>query len=137
MKHHSILIKLYYLLVYADGVVDQKELAMGRRMCLYEKIDESTFDQEINNLKGMDHDLIYKESLRGLKLLTPGFQIRFIAWLSLIANADGFMDEREWQLIYRLYNKDLCLSLADIMTKQKELKLSLKESQQGGFAART
>lgn len=131
MKRQSTLIKMYFLLVYADHMIDEKELLAGKKMAQYERIDENSLQNEIANLKSTDHALLYKEVLQGMKQLCITDQVRFVAWLSIIANADGFMDEREWQLIYRLYSKDLKLSLADIMLKQKELKEHIKAQSNG------
>jgi hypothetical protein len=39
----------------------------------------------------------------------------------VLANADGFMDRNEWQLIYQIYHKELALPLSEIFTVQKEL----------------
>ncbi|UII31299.1 hypothetical protein LVD17_23690 [Fulvivirga ulvae] len=135
MKRQSTLIKMYFLLVYADHIIDDKELLAGKKMAQYEKIDEASLQKEIDTLRNTDHSVLYKEVIHGMKQLCINEQVRFVAWLSIIANADGFMDEREWQLIYKLYSKDLHLSLADIMLKQKELKQHIKKSQ-GGLRAR-
>jgi hypothetical protein len=48
-------------------------------------------------------------------------QIRIVAWLCVVANADGFMDRAEWQLIYKVYHKELNLPLHDIFAVQKDL----------------
>lgn len=135
MKQHTTLTKMYFLLVYADNIIDDKELLAGKKMAQYERIAEDSFNREIESLRNIDQALIYKDIIHDMKLLDNRIQVRFVAWLSVIANVDGFMDEREWQLIYRLYSKDLKLSLADIMLKQKELKQYIKESKKGGLAA--
>ncbi|MBL6445572.1 hypothetical protein JMN32_04585 [Fulvivirga sp. 29W222] len=129
MNRQLTLIKMYVLLVYADDIIDDKELVVGKRMAEYERITEDSLEREVETLRTIDHALLYKEVLQGMKQLDINIQVRFVAWLSIIANADGFMDEREWQLIYRLYSKDLHLPLADIMLKQKELKQYIKVSQ--------
>jgi len=41
--------------------------------------------------------------------------------LCVVANGDGFMDKTEWQLIYRIYHKELNLPLEEIFKVQKEL----------------
>lgn len=135
MKQHTTLTKMYFLLVYADNIIDDKELLAGKKMAQYERIAEDSFNREIESLRNIDQALIYKDIIHDMKLLDNRIQVRFVAWLSVIANVDGFMDEREWQLIYRLYSKDLKLSLADIMLKQKELKQYIKETKKGGLAA--
>jgi len=41
--------------------------------------------------------------------------------MCVVANADGFMDRAEWQLIYKIYHKELGLPLNEIFSVQKEL----------------
>ena len=42
-------------------------------------------------------------------------------WLCVVANADSFMDKKEWMLIYKIYQTELNLQLDDIMQVQKDL----------------
>ena len=44
-----------------------------------------------------------------------------MAWLCVVANADGFMDKAEWHFIYDIYHKSLNLPLDEIMVVQKQL----------------
>jgi uncharacterized tellurite resistance protein B-like protein len=59
--------------------------------------------------------------VNAIKKLNVKTQIRCIAWLCVVANADGFMDKKEWMLIYKVYHTELGLRLDDIMLVQKEL----------------
>jgi len=86
-----------------------------------EGIDENKFNQLLEKLKPKKHEDIYKECIHGLKKLDTKNQIRCIAWLCVVANADGFMDKKEWMLIYKIYQTELNLRLDDIMMVQKEL----------------
>ncbi|HEV8513343.1 MAG TPA: TerB family tellurite resistance protein [Cyclobacteriaceae bacterium] len=126
MIHKPSLIKLYHLLVSADGTVNEKELSAGKQMIKAEGINEFEFDRIIDNLKKRKASVIYSECVEELKKLDHDLQIRCIAWLSLIANSDGFMDKTEWQFIYKLYHVELGLQLDEVMKKQKDL-MSLKE----------
>jgi uncharacterized tellurite resistance protein B-like protein len=126
MNHKPTLIKLYHLLVNADGVVNEREEAIGKQMTATEGINEFEFDRIIESLKKRNPEVIYSESVEELKKLDHNAQVRCVAWLSVIANADGFMDRTEWQFIYKLYHKELGLKLDDVMKKQKEL-IGLKE----------
>ena len=56
-----------------------------------------------------------------LKKCNHESKVRSIAWMSLIANSDGFMDPQEWKLIYYIYNTELKLKLSEIMEMQKQL----------------
>lgn len=121
MDYKTIITSLYYLLIYADGKVNERELALGRKMIEAEGFDVVKFDEQLEALKGKNIANIYNECLAGLKKLESVQQIRSIAWLCVIANSDGFMDKEEWILIYKIYHTELKLSLDEIMKTQKEL----------------
>ena len=121
MSFKSIIIRLYYMLIHSDGKVNEGEVALGKRMMEAENIGESEFDNLVLALKERDIAAIYKECVFELKKLPPVLQIRCIAWLCVLANADGFMDRAEWQFIYKIYHKELQLPLDVIMVQQKEL----------------
>jgi uncharacterized tellurite resistance protein B-like protein len=126
MNHKPTLIKLYHLLVCADGNVNEKELIAGKQMIKAEGINEFEFDRIIDNLKKRNASVVYSECIEELKRFDHEKQVRCIAWLSVIANADGFMDKSEWHFIYKLYHVELGLQLDDVMKKQKDL-IGLKE----------
>ncbi len=109
------------MLVNSDGKVNQGEIAMGKKMIQAEGIAESEFNRQLESLTGREGTALYAECLTDLKRLKTEQQIRCIAWLCVMANADGFMDRTEWQFIYKIYHKELHLPLDQIMEVQKEL----------------
>ncbi|MCZ8354719.1 MAG: TerB family tellurite resistance protein [Cyclobacteriaceae bacterium] len=122
MNYKSTLINLYYLLILADGNVNERELALGKKMIVAEKIDEALFDAQLKQLQEItDHTGTLKQVITELKKLDLKSQIRSIAWMCVIANSDGFMAKDEWILIYKIYHTELKLSLDEIMKTQKEL----------------
>lgn len=121
MSFKSIIIRLYYMLIHCDGKVNEGEIALGKRMMEAENISESEFDRVLADLKERDLVALYKECVVELKRQPDQTQIRCIAWLCVLANADGFMDRAEWQFIYKIYHKELQLPLDVIMGVQKEL----------------
>ena len=121
MNFKTIIIQLYYMLIYSDGKVNQGEISLGKKMIETEGISEAEFNAHIEILRKKDSAAIYKECLVGLKQLKPELQIRCIAWMCVLANSDGFMDKAEWQFIYKIYHKELQLALDNIMEVQKEL----------------
>jgi uncharacterized tellurite resistance protein B-like protein len=133
MNHKTTLIKLYHLLVNADGSINEKEVVAGRQMTKAEGIIEFEFDRLIDSLKKRNPNVVYSECVEELTKLDHEKQVRCLAWLSIVANADGFMDKTEWHFIYQLYHKELGLQLAEVMKKQKEL-LGLKEKSPGMLA---
>jgi uncharacterized tellurite resistance protein B-like protein len=116
-----ILSKLYFLLVYADGVVNEKEAATAKHMIKSEVINESDFNTLMEALKAKNKETLFAETMQAAKKLDKKQQIRIVAWLCVVANADGFMDRAEWQLIYKIYHKELDLPLNQIFAIQKEL----------------
>lgn len=119
MDYQSAIIQLYYLLIYADGNVNEKEILLGKQMSLIEGID--SFDSKLETLKSNASPNLLPNSLSLLRKLDRKQQIRCIAWMCVIANSDGFMDKEEWALIYKIYNTELGLNLSEIMEAQKEL----------------
>jgi len=117
------------MLIIADGKISDKEIASGDQMINIEAINETEFKVQMEGLKSKDQTALLSECLSGLRKLSRAQQIRIIAWLCVVANADGFMDRAEWQLIYRIYHKELDLPLEEIFKVQKELgRLTLEKS---------
>lgn len=121
MDYHSTISGLYYLLIGADGHVNEKELLLGKKMVLAEGFEEARFLSTLDQFKDLDKTLLYNNCLAGLRKLDRDRQIRCVAWMCVIANADGFMDKEEWILIYKIYHNELHLSLDDVMKTQKVL----------------
>jgi uncharacterized tellurite resistance protein B-like protein len=127
MNYNTLIARLYFLLVYADGSVNEKEVSIARQMTQVEGLNEQEFEIQLKLLKAKDKDLVFSESMSGMKQLAYKQQVRIIAWMCVIANADGFMDRGEWQLIYKIYHKELNLPLHDIFAVQKELNKKIWE----------
>ena len=109
------------MLIHADGQVNEKEIFLGKQLMEAEKIIENDFHRQMESLKRKDSDTLFAECIVELKKLTRIQQIRSIAWSCVVANADGFMDKTEWQLIYQIYHKELKLPLDEIFLVQKQL----------------
>lgn len=112
---------LYFLLVNADGKVDEKEERLGREMAEAEGIDLSVFQSTVEALKSQTNDDLLQKCMTHMRRLDERTQIRILAWISNLANADGFMDKKEWALIYQIYNKELNLDLSKIMAEQRKI----------------
>ena len=123
MNYNSILTSLYYLLIYADGKINEREISLGEKMMQAEGFEQVGFKAALESLKEKDKAALLLECIAGLRKFDNKLQIRCIAWLCVIANADGFMDKEEWILIYRIYHTELKLSLDDVFKTQKELNM--------------
>ncbi|MBL7856971.1 MAG: TerB family tellurite resistance protein [Cyclobacteriaceae bacterium] len=127
MQFKILLSNLYYLLVHEDGQVNDKEVASGFSMAAAEGIPEAELKIQLEFLKNKNSPEILRECLMAIKKLNRKQQIRCVAWMCVIANADGFMDKAEWHFIYQLYHKELNLPLDEIMKIQKDLNTSFRE----------
>jgi uncharacterized tellurite resistance protein B-like protein len=112
---------LYYLMIEADGIVTDKEIAMGKLMCKHEQFDELEFQLRMNKYKKMNKQEIYKECIKNLLSCSQTSQLRCMAWMSNIANCDGFMSTEEWKLLFSIYKKELKINQQDIILLQKQL----------------
>ena len=121
MNFRSTLINLYFLLINADGKVNERELLLGKLMLEAEGLPADKFESELADLKARSLTSLLSIGIAALKKLPQNQQLRCVAWLCVIANADGFMDKDEWKLIYKLYHDELTLKLDDVMRTQKEL----------------
>jgi uncharacterized tellurite resistance protein B-like protein len=121
MSYNTLITRMYFLIAFADGNFDQKEILMGKQLIKSESLDETEFNVQLQLLKDRDRAQLLVEAIDALKKLDVKLQVRVIAWMCVVANSDGFMDRSEWQLIYRIYHKELGLPLHDIFTVQKEL----------------
>ncbi len=127
MKRITVNTKLYFLLTHADGEVHKKEEEMGDKMMWHESMNKENFNAQVKELAMYDKEEIFNDCITELKTFDKNDQINCLAWMCLIANADGFMDKSEWDLIYRIYHKHLALSLPEITTRQKELHKFLQQ----------
>ncbi len=115
---------LYYLVVNADGVVHEKEVQSGNIMVKHEHINENQFRQLLEQYAETDEALLYSMCLKALRRCNTDSQVRTIAWVSRVADADGYLDPKEWSLIYRTYEEELKLDLKKILEVRKSLPLS-------------
>lgn len=115
------LVSLYHLLINADGHVDEKEVKMGELMKKHEGIDDQDFKAHLERIAAMEKDDIIEDCISSLTKCDYDLKVKCIAWMSMIANSDGFMAPEEWQLIYHIYNTKLNLDLSDILEMHKQL----------------
>lgn len=135
MNFKEVLTRLYFILICSDGHINEKEVSYGRKMVEAEGIDEKYFFSEIKLLEVNNQQSLLPEVIKHLKKLNREEQVRCIAWLCVVANADGFMDKAEWQMIYRLYHKELSLPLDEVMRVQKSLASSVYRNPSSNFTS--
>jgi uncharacterized tellurite resistance protein B-like protein len=128
MNYTAIIARLYFMLIYADGNVNEKEIALAKQMILAEGLKADEFFLQMESLKSIDSARLFSDAISALKKLDQKQQIRLVAWLCVLANADGFMERTEWQFIYKIYHKELGLPLNEIFAVQKDLNKTIWES---------
>ncbi|MDH5367881.1 MAG: hypothetical protein OEW67_12920 [Cyclobacteriaceae bacterium] len=131
LNPNATIAQLYYLLIHADDRVDKKETEMGKKLVETEELNPELFYNEIDRLENVDYKKLLPECADVLKKFEKKVQIRYIAWMCIIANSDGFMDKEEWKLIYQLYHNQLKLPLDAIMEEQKVIKQLIKIKYKG------
>jgi len=119
--YKNTLIKAYYYIILADGVINEKELAFGEKMIRKEDIDQNLFNKKMKSFESEKLESLIVSLKSDLKKLKKEEQIKIIAYMSNVANSDGFMDQTEWKMIYDLYKNELNLQLEDILQAQKTI----------------
>lgn len=112
---------LVHLVATADGNVKAKELELVNKLLLVEKLSDKDASVLLEKFQGQSRQMIFDSCIQELKKADKPTQIKYVAWLCVIANADGFMDQQEWALIYQIYHKELGLHMNDVMSKQREI----------------
>jgi len=114
------LVIAYYYIVIADGIIDPREVAFGENMIKKEGIEKADFSKKIEILKNTSHENI-KEMLKdSLKKLNPVQQVRIIAYMSKVADSDGYRDPSEMSSIQEIY-KELHIHLNDIIREKEAI----------------
>lgn len=133
MNANATIAQLYHLFIYADGHLDDKEVEMGKVLIHTEQLNAELFNRELERLdrEMVDRERLFKDCVAVLKKLEEKVQIRYIAWMCLIANSDGFMDKEEWKLVYKFYHTELHLSHDLLMAEQKKIRKQILEMNKG------
>lgn len=115
LKYTEALVTLYHLISLADGKISDREERFCELMKKTENITEAEYEGITSSLSSLSQEEIYNISVKGLKSCSHEEQIKCMAWMRLIANSDGYMAREEWALIFRIYKKELQLSLKEII----------------------
>ena len=120
--------QLLFLIVYADNLVHERELFLAKNLSLMAGF-RSDLPAYFNQLTEQDRYQLLEQSVTELKALPKEVQTQTVAQLCIVANADGFMDKDEWQMIYSIYHNELKLRLDDVLRTQRQLVAELKAKQ--------
>ncbi len=114
------LVIAYYYIIIADGIIDPKEVEFGKSMIVKEGIEKDDFDKKIEILKDTSQVHIKDMLKDAMKKLSAVEQVRIIAYMSKIADSDGFRDPSEMSSIQEIY-KELHLHLNDIIREKESI----------------
>ena len=117
------LVIAYYYIINADGIIDPKEVAFGERMMKTEKINETDYNLKLEELKALDHEQLKTILKQAIKELNTVEQVKIIAYMSKIADADGYRDPSEMISIQDIYS-DLHIHLNDIIRVKETIELN-------------
>ena len=116
----ELLISAYYYILIADGMVDRKELSFGNLMIEKEKINKADFEDKLDELSDRDVDQIREEIKQSLKNQPHEKQLKIVAYMVKIADADGVKDPHEMTSIQRIM-QGLNLHVNDIIKAKRDL----------------
>lgn len=113
--------RLYFLLVTSDNDINEKEIDLWKKIAALNSFNESV-DQQMEQFKTINRTQLLNACIEDLKQTPKVQQVNMIAWMCVLANADGFMHRAEWELIYNIYHKELKLDQREILETQRELR---------------
>ncbi len=117
---------LYYLLICADRTIDTRELDMGKTMIEMEELDINHFYSKIDRYSTEPDKYVYNTCIHSLNHCSEEEKIRSLAWMKLIANADGNLDGKEFSLIQDICINEFNLSLNQVLKKEEALRDELR-----------
>lgn len=115
------LIKAYYYLIIVDGMVDPKELSFGSHMIETEGIDRENFEILLDTLNDESPEKVKSSLIEDIQQLSKDEQVKIVAYMSNLADADGITDVSEKDIIHDLYH-ELHLDFKEITKARQYLK---------------
>ncbi|MCG8319808.1 MAG: hypothetical protein MI921_09930 [Cytophagales bacterium] len=108
-------LSLCYLIGNTNGNMTHFETRMYEFIKHKENISEHVADLILNEIESMSHKYILERGVRALSQCEKPEQVKCLAWMNKIANADGYLGDQEWSIIYQVYNKELDITLEEIL----------------------
>ncbi len=108
-------ISFYYLIASADGKTNQFESKMYDFLKATEGITDQESKDTLLKLNAMTDQEIFKNGVTKLNACSKEEQVKCLAWMNKLANSDGRLDDEEWSIIYKVYKKELDLTLEEIL----------------------
>lgn len=100
LTYKLALLHLVHLLVHADGVVDDRELAMLQRIREEENITDAVFNAFTSRISFSNNRELYEHGVRLLNQCTDEEKLQVFAHLYKLAQADNDFSMKEVRLLF-------------------------------------
>jgi len=112
---------LFYLMITADGIIDDRELELGETMIKHERINKNAFYKRIEACSQRNTQSLYNECIDSLKKCGKNVQTKSLAWMSLAAKIDGHVSPKEAAFLDVISLKELKLDPQQVMKEESRL----------------
>ena len=113
---------LYFLMLSADKIADLKELKLGNKIIQLEKLDKEEVMKNLDKLSAMPREKVFESAMLYVKSAPRNIQLKCLGYIKLMAQADGFVDEKERELLNEISLNELNISLSEVADMGKKLK---------------
>ena len=114
------LLFLSYLIMVADGILDEVELDALKKICRHEAISLDYLDNFIRYTKVLPEKEVYNKGLEEIAMCNDEEKLRVFGWLYRISEVDGTVHVKEIRfLIYSL--KKAGIDFEDIISEKDKL----------------
>ena len=108
-------LSLCYLIGNTHGNMNHFETRMYEFIKQEENISEEMAGLIMDEIESMSHEYILEKGIQALNQCKKIDQVKCLAWMNKLANADGHLADQEWSIIYQVYNKELNITLEEIL----------------------
>lgn len=122
---NDLLIRVYAMLMRSEGHFRDEDGRFGRKIAKVVGVDKETFINRADTLSVINREDLVDDTIIAVRRLPWNEQVLCVAWLCVMASADGKMDEVDWSTIYKIYHKELHLPLREILKTQNWLTRSV------------
>ncbi len=114
------LLFLSYLIMVADGILDEVELDALKKICRHEAISLDYLDNFIRYTKVLPEKEVYNKGLEEIAMCNDEEKLRVFGWLYRISEVDGTVHVKEIRfLIYSL--KEAGIDFENIISAKDKL----------------
>lgn len=108
-------LSLCYLVGNTHGNMNHFEERMYEFIKQEENISDEVAELIVNEIDSMSHEYILEKGIQALNQCEKTDQVKCLAWMNRIANADGHLADQEWSIIYQVYDQELNITLEEIL----------------------